>query len=184
MVQGERSPFIFYIRGDGQFTIWEYSYPDPGKEERSSDWQEVATYSRDSVGSYQLPERSFWYNSPELVYHPSGKHHRYQSIPDSAFFQGHFKAIRQGGETFIFNTTTGYLYHLGPEDIARVGQVSLKNYPRWLFGKPLFIEDRDAGELVFFAEARRLEGARAFPKVALAKNRLALNERYPGLAGK
>jgi hypothetical protein len=101
-----------------------------------------------------------------------------------AFFQGHFKAILQNGETFLFNTATGYLYHLGPEDIARVGQVSLKNYPRWLFGKPLFIEDRDAGELVFFVEAERAEGARAFPKVAVVKDRRALNERYPGLAGR
>jgi hypothetical protein len=155
MLSQSDSIFWFYICDERQFTVWRYRYPAPDAPDSPDDWIELATYSLDTVGGYRPPETSLWYHTPKLEYHPSGKDHRYQSIPDSAFFQGHFKAIRQGGETFIFNTTTGYLYHLGPEDIARVGQVNLQNYPRWLFGKPLFIEDRDAGELVFFAEAER-----------------------------
>lgn len=183
MLAIDSASFVLFIRDNRQITVWDYAYPLPGADEGKGDWAEAVTYMIDTVGGYTPPQSSYWY-TPKLAYHPSGKHHRYQSIPDFAFFQGHFKAICQGGETFIFNTTTGYLYHLGSEDIARVGQVNLQNYPRWLFGKPMFIEDRDAGELVFFAEVKPVYGARAFPKVALAKNRRALNERYPGLVGK
>jgi hypothetical protein len=174
------------LRNKYELSVWRYSYPDSGDalfearptSELHEDWEEVVTFSIDTIPF--LP--AGWAGGDRLL--PSGKHHRYRSIPDSAFFQGHFKAIRQGSETFLFNTATGYLYHLGPEDIARVGQVNLQGYPRWLFGQPLFIEDRDAGELVFFVEAERAEGARAFPKVAVVKDRRALNERYPGLAGR
>jgi hypothetical protein len=176
--------FLFYIRDDRQLTIWQYDYPEYGERLEENAWQELITYSRDSIGEYHLPQPSYWYHSPELKYHPSGKHHCYLAIQDTAFFQGHFKIVQQGSEAFCINRDTGYIYHIGDEDITRVGEIELKNYPRWLLGKPLFIEDRDAGRLVFLSDVKRTNETRPFPEVMVLKSRSAVNVQYLGLRGR
>lgn len=180
-----KQDFTFFIRDDHQFTIWEYIYTDHGDESRETSWKETSTYSRDSTDQHIKPERPIgWYVDPELAYHPSGKQHRYEAIDDSLFFEGHFKVIAQDGEYYCINIGTGLLYHIGDQDIVRIGALDIKDYPRWIFGKRLFIEDRDAGELVFFSAVERTNTKRPFPKIVSLSSKAALYERYPGLKGK
>jgi hypothetical protein len=176
--------FLFYIRDDRQLTIWQYDYPEYREKLEENAWQELITYSRDSIGEYNIPQPSYWYHSPELKYHPSGKQHRYEAIGDSLFFEGHFKVIAQDGEYYCINIDTGLLYHIGDQDIVRIGALDTKDYPRWTFGKRLFIEDRDAGELVFFSTVERTNTKRPFPKIVSLSSKAALYKRYPGIKGK
>lgn len=180
-----KQDFTFFIRDDHQFTIWKYVYTDHEDESRETSWEETSTYSRDSTNEHSKPERAIgWYVDPELAYHPSGKHHRYEAIDDSLFFEGHFKVIAQDGEYYCINIDTGLLYHIGDQDIVRIGALDVNDYPRWIFGKPLFIEDQDAGELVFFSAVERTNTKRPFPKIVSLPSKEALYERYPGLKGK
>ena len=55
---------------------------------------------------------------------------------------------------------------------------------RWLSGKPVFIEDRDAGKLVFFSTVERTNTKRPFPKIVSLSSKAALYKRYPGIKGK
>jgi hypothetical protein len=176
---GERK-YLIFIKNSKELTIWKYYYPEVGTpkvhREGRNDWTEEVTYSKDTLVffSSQMMNRCL----------PSGNKHIYESIKDSSFFQGHFKVVQQGSETFCINTNTGFIYHIGDEDIARVGEIELKNYPRWLLGKPLFIEDRAAGQLVFLSDVQRTNETRPFPEVVVLKSRAAVNVRYPGLRGK
>lgn len=179
---------IFVIKVEGVFcsslggghgvAIWEYYYVELKEESKAAEWKELATYSIDSLPYLPMKVE---YNQGTL---PSGKHHRYEAIGDSLFFEGHFKVIAQDGEYYCINIDTGLLYHIGDQDIARIGALDVKDYPSWIFGKPLFIEDRDAGELVFFSAVERTNTKRPFPKIVSLPSKEALYERYPGLKGK
>ncbi|NRA51502.1 MAG: hypothetical protein HRU12_20450 [Phaeodactylibacter sp.] len=173
-----RDAYKVFLRNKHEFSIWEFTYLKYGRGKSSSDnWEELITYSNDTV-----PYQPFG-NATDRVL-PSGKHHRYEAIGDSRFFEGHFKVIAQDGEYYYINIDTGLLYHIGDQDIVRVGALDVDNYPRWLFGKPLFIEDRDTGELVFFSTVERTNTKRPFPKIVSLSSKEALYERYPGLKGK
>lgn len=175
------STYLFYIRNRKELSVWHFTYPqDKNIKSKPSDWRELVTYSIDTIpfiaGS---PYISMGRDSTKHL--PFGEHHLYQSIQDTSFFKGNFKIIRQDKNTFCINLHLGDIYHIGKESIVKVGEVNVKDYPRWLLSKPLFIEDRDNNELIFLANVKRTNEAAPFPKIKVQKNRLELLRKYPGL---
>jgi len=159
----------FLIRDTAQVTHWSYYYPPTPKGKSS--WEEIKTYSSVAKGEYSITDTMLLkrgerkeFGNPYL---PSGKKTVYESVGDSLFFTGHFKFIAQGENRFIINQHHGAIYYLGENAIEKVGQIDLANYTRTLKGQKLFIEDRDAGELIFFAEVEQINSNFPFPKTRI-----------------
>jgi len=159
----------FLIRDTAQVTHWSYYYPPTPKGKSS--WEEIKTYSSVAKGEYSITDTMLLkrgerkeFGNPYL---PSGKKTVYESVGDSLFFTGHFKFIAQGENRFIINQHHGAIYYLGENAIEKVGQIDLANYTRTLKGQKLFIEDRDAGELIFFAEVEQFNSNLPFPKTRI-----------------
>jgi len=159
----------FLIRDTAQVTHWSYYYPPTPKGKSS--WEEIKTYSSVAKGEYSITDTMLLkrgerkeFGNPYL---PSGKKTVYESVGDSLFFTGHFKFIAQGENRFIINQHHGAIYYLGENAIEKVGQIDLANYTRTLKGQKLFIEDRDAGELIFFAEVQQVNSNFPFPKIRI-----------------
>ena len=125
--------------------------PDPNHDE-DDDWEELITYSSDTTGSYKKPT-DIGSRFNVLL---SGDKHVYNAIADSAFFDGFLNVIPQGEESFVVNLKWGGIYHIGQSKIEKVGQIDLAQYPKWLLGRRIYIEDQDAQELVFFSKVERI----------------------------
>ena len=157
--------FLFYVRSPKQLSIWKYNYPeyrlppDPNHDS-DDDWEELITYSADTTGSYKKPTDI----GRDLMF-ASGDKHVYNAIADSAFFDGFLNVIPQGEESFVVNLKWGGIYHIGQSKIEKVGQIDLAQYPKWLLGRRIYIEDQDAQELVFFSKVERIRNDLPFPKI-------------------
>ena len=80
------------------------------------------------------------------------------TITDTAFFRGHNKAIQQGNQHWLINTSHGAIYYLADYGVVKVAQIeNFQNYPAALLQRRLFIEDRDKGELIFFSRLNRTD---------------------------
>lgn len=172
------STYLFYIRNRKELSVWYFHYPKEQKiKSKDSDWKELVTYSIDTI-PFVLGNRFFSMSRSSTNQLPIGKHHLYQSIQDTSFFIGNFKIIRQKQQTFCINTHLGNIYHIGKDSIVKVGHLNVKNYPRWLLSKPLFIEDRDSEKIIFLAEVKRTNFDFPFPDVEVLGERDAVYERF------
>ena len=167
------SKYRFYVRNKYELTVWDYQYPALEVDPRESgDWQEEKTYSR--ISTLFEPED----DNPRYVI-ASGNKHFFQSIQDSLFFHGHFKAIQQNQNTFLINEEHGAIYYLGPAEIIKVGQIqNMAQYPTWVLEKPIFIEDRDQGVLIFFSIVDRLREDLPFPNIVEMTNETEVREIF------
>lgn len=199
----DTSKMEFYVRGIKQFTKWLYHYPpnhkDPSKPEN---WEELITYSADTLGSYPYLDENLWilhfpdtlkddpraqkkfrrlYKLPDEPYTdknyvPSGHHHQYEAIDDSLFFEGHFKIVPQGKERFVINTQHGAIYWLGQQAIQKVGQIQMDQYLS-LNNKKLYIEDMDNNQIILFAPVEWKNNNLPKPKVKVMNKQL-IQEKF------
>jgi hypothetical protein len=146
----DKRTICVYIRTLKDFTIWNYGL-------LNNNWKEIKTFSSDSVCNFRHLDK-YSPDCNKIVYH---------SISDSLFFQGHFKAIRQGENTFLINQSHGAIYWIGENAIYKVGQIDLENYKQQLLNQKLFIEDRDNNQIIFFSKVERLNNEYPFPDIQL-----------------
>ncbi len=140
--------YLFYIRYGDEISIWNFHSSD-------NSWKEQKTYSFDS-NMYFKASKDFL---------PGEENFKFNSIKDSLFFQGHFKAIRQNDNIFIVNQDHGAIYWIGDEAIYKVGQVDIGNYKYQVLNQNLFIEDKDNEQIIFFSKVEKLSNEHPFPKV-------------------
>lgn len=167
----DSSQFLFYVRTHKELTIWKCNYPQAGKQSRDEDWEELITYSSDSI--YKTP-----FDIKTKYVLPSGEKHTLNAIQDTSFFEGHIKVIAQGNNTFVINIKTGGIYFIGKKAIEKVGQINLESYSKWLFNKQIFIEDKDAGEIIFFSKVVRHTKNLPFPKINEITQRKKFIEKF------
>ena len=168
--------FRFFFRFKDFFTVWEYIHPDVNVEYgESGSWKELATYSQ---GQSIPVKKGDW-----KEYYPSGLKEltQYEAIEDDAFFEGDFKVIRQRRNLFLINTDHGGIYHIGDSKIVKVGQIDWKNYQRKIGGYTVFVEDKDAGELLFFSRVYRTSALAPFPKIKTILEDEEFNEIFKNL---
>ncbi|HMO39011.1 MAG TPA: hypothetical protein PKC76_15215 [Saprospiraceae bacterium] len=165
--------FMFYLRTDDEFTVWRFHYPPRGEESEATNWEEVITYSSDSIYSPPAKRR----DSDVL---PSGEKHVFKAIQDTSFFRGHFKAIMQEKHLFLINIAHGGIYVVSDKSIDKIGQLkNLESYPTWIFNKKVFIEDKDNKRLIFFTEVEQLRKDLPFPDVFIIKEEQAFKKYFP-----
>lgn len=160
--------FRFFLRVKEFFTIWECEYPNDKTDSTYNvgKWKEIVTYNSKEY----LPIFS------EKRYLPSGKKEltKSKAIKDDNFFIGDFKIIKLGKNVFVINTDHGAIYHIGREKIVKVGQVNMKKYQKRINNKNIFIEDKDEGQVIFFAPVKRIHSKEKAP---FLKTKVILNDR-------
>ena len=105
------------------------------------------------------------------------------TITDTAFFRGHNKAIQQGNQHWLINTSHGAIYYLADYGVIKVAQIeNFQNYPAALLQRRLFIEDRDEGELIFFSRLIRTDREAPLPKYRSLITPRAISQRFGALA--
>ncbi|MEN7548441.1 hypothetical protein AAG747_11010 [Rapidithrix thailandica] len=108
----------------------------------------------------------------------------YRTLKDPEMLKGNFKVFSQEGEIYFLNRISGKLYWLATKKVYELGEVDMAAYPE-LNERKVFIENRDAGELIFLSPVRwkkRLFKSVPLPKVSvMSKEEIA--EKYPMLAG-
>ncbi len=175
--------YEFYIRDDKQLTKWKYNYPALGVKSEISDWEEIIKYTCDSVvtDTFNMKKVGFYKKFIFREYLPSGKKHVFNSINDSLFFKGHFRAILQDNNVFLINQHHGGIYYLGDSAIHKTGQIDIQNYTRKLFGKHLFIEDRDNNRLIFFSNVERIDKTVPFPQIKVILKETEFNKMFKNI---
>ncbi|MCG8328772.1 MAG: hypothetical protein MI974_13860 [Chitinophagales bacterium] len=173
----EDSVYHVYIRNKKELTVWQYTYPDYGNSSSSDHWTDLVTYSVDSTN--YMPTATFKRRGGGI---PNIKNYNYESITDTDFFEGDFKVIKQKNNTFCINIHNGSIYYIGSTFIKKVGSVVLNNYPTFLMGRPLFIENRDTEEIIFFSNVERLNRELPFPNIKQINKRKEINQLYPSLS--
>lgn len=169
---------VFYIRTQYGLTLWEYSYPSLGIDSKQSDWKELKTYSQLNF----FPEKQDSLNRHLL---PSEESTIFSSIPDSSFFKGHFKIIRQKENVFIINQEIGNVYYVGEREISKIGHLqNIGNYPKWLLNRPIFIEDKDKEQLIFLTKLKKSREDLPFPNFIEILNLETAKELFPILFDK
>lgn len=130
-----------FMRDKDAFYIWEATLPPKGS--RDAEWHIKEVYAAPNYDEDYIPRFVLDYYS--------GKKPLHNAITDSLFFDGHFKVIVQDNEKFLINREHANIYHIGPENINRIGSVdSSKDYSK-IRGKRYFIENRDENHIIFFA---------------------------------
>jgi hypothetical protein len=161
----------YYLRDDEELTIWSFDYPPAGELPQKDGWRELITYTK-----REQPDKREGQKPYRLL--PGGDKTQLSSVSDESFFTGHFKVIRQDKQLFIINLNHGAVYHLGPEKIEKVAQLQPVPEERTIRGRRLFIEDRDNGELIFFAPVSLLGPRERLPKMRLILTREAFEEAF------
>jgi hypothetical protein len=176
-LEATSNQYYFYQRTARCFLLWKYK----GTKEnpRSTDnWQLERFYSADST--IALPPRGIAIGDPFL---PDTTHFLPCTITDTAFFRGHNKAIQQGNQHWLINTSHGAIYYLADYGIIKVAQIeNFQNYPAALLQRRLFIEDRDKGELIFFSRLIRTDREAPLPKYRSLITPRAIGQRFGALA--
>ena len=155
----------FYLRDTTALYVWECQLPAAS----NPDWKEVKVYTS--------PKTNFEYPPLKHSKSYSGTKTVRNAIADSLFFDGHFKVIEQGTNKFIINREHAIIYYISDTAIVRVGSVAVPdNYPT-IRGKKLFIEDRDNGQLIFFAPVSWENNSYPKPKVKVL-NEKEMKEKF------
>ena len=173
-----RDTHLFFVRDGRKLSVWKYAYPVIRQKNEDSDWQEVITYTSDSI--YVPPEKSFYYK-PNYAFHASKEKTICSAIDDTLFFKGHFKAIRQDGETYLINLKHGAIYHLQEKKIVRIGKLDVGNQKFAVPEGQLFIEDRDNRRLIFFGKVKQEGRPEKFPRFIEILTKEDLRTVFPNI---
>lgn len=172
--------FLFYIRTPRDFFLWKYT-GGIKKDTLFQDWQFKSFFSIDSICYLPSSNNLLKYLGNPLL--PSPRKFLPCTITDTAFFRGHNKAIQQGNQHWLINTSHGAIYYLADYGVVKVAQIeNFQNYPAALLQRQLFIEDRDKGELIFFSRLIRTDREAPLPKYHSLITPRAISQRFGALA--
>ena len=177
--------YHFYQRTENNLFIWSYN-GGAKKETLFSDWLLEWHYSRDSV--FRMPNleelevlRKHRGLGQSLL--PDTTHFLPCTITDTAFFRGHNKAIQQGNQHWLINTSHGAIYYLADYGVVKVAQIeNFRDYPPAILQQRLFVEDRDRGELMFFSKLIRTDREAPLPKYRSLLTPREVTQRFGALA--
>lgn len=172
--------YYFYQRTARNFLLWRYT-GGIKKDTAFTDWHLEHFYASDSTCAIpSLKEMPGWMGKLLL---PDTTHFLPCTITDTAFFRGHNKAIQQGDQHWLINTSHGAIYYLADYGVVKVAQIeNFQNYPAALLQRRLFIEDRDKGELIFFSRLIRTDREAPLPKYRSLITPRAISQRFGALA--
>ncbi|WP_353485367.1 hypothetical protein [Haliscomenobacter sp.] len=175
----EEKQFLFYIRTPRDFFLWKYT--GGAKNDTSfQDWQIKSFFSIDSVCYLPSSNDLLKYLGNSLL--PSPKKFLPCTITDTAFFRGHNKAIQQGNQHWLINTSHGAIYYLADYGVVKVAQIeNFRDYPPAILQQRLFVEDRDRGELVFFSKLIRTDREAPLPKYRSLLTPREVTQRFGAL---
>jgi hypothetical protein len=172
--------YHFYQRTNRNFMLWRYT-GGTKKDTAFSDWHLEHFYASDSTCAIPaLKEMPGWMGRLLL---PDTTHFLPCTITDTAFFRGHNKAIQQGNQHWLINTSHGAIYYLADYGVVKVAQVeNFRDYPEAILQQRLFVEDRDRGELVFFSKLIRTDREAPLPKYRSLLTPREVTQRFGALA--
>jgi hypothetical protein len=175
--------YHFYQRTENNFFIWSYG-GGAKKDTIFSDWHLERHYSIDSIFLVpSLKELELFRNRFGQPLLPDTTHFLPCTITDTAFFCGHNKAIQQGNQHWLINTSHGAIYYLADYGVVKVAQIeNFQNYPAAILQRRLFIEDRDKGELIVFSRLTRTDREAPLPKYRSLITPRAISQRFGALA--
>jgi len=185
-VQLDSKLYRLYFRDEYCLYVWDYSYPSKGNRSYLEDWKEKVCYCKD-----KLPHEI--YNSDilrqqypdiqgilkkDLTHLPTFNDAHFNSINDSLFFSGHFKAYWSNENTWFINQKHGGIYYLGEKNIEKIGILQIDNIHFLIDGIKLFIEDRDNNQLIFFAPVEWMRDDLPKPNVRIITDEKEFKEMF------
>lgn len=156
----------FFIRDTLQMTHWRHQVLDTSywvpEDEWKYQWEEVATYSRDTSQMHLRVHPNFlkFYRFhpkypnrkvPVLpdykprIFMPSGKKHYYRSISDSLFLRGNFEIYQPADSKALFfiNLHHGGIYTIHQDRIEKIAQIDFSGYKFPFMNTNIYVEDRN-----------------------------------------
>ena len=173
----EGRDYLAFLRTENCLYSWEYYYPAIGEQDKKekqvhcycSSRKQPEYFSKDSLlAKNKRTEQYFKWIDFDLL--PDFENASYKAIKDTLFFDGHFKAYRQGENIFIINQKHGEIYFLDKKEIIKIGTIDLMSYKYKIDNVKVYIEDKDNDRLIFFAPIKWEKEKYPKPNIEVIKN--------------